>query len=228
MNPVVASFAIDCDLSRRLRSIAIDCMMTRNPENSRMIKLIVILGSVTPPGRLLKALATMTAAAQAADPALEIDLVNLADVRIAFADGRAPEVYGDDTAMVVNRVAAADIVVLASPVYRASFIGALKNLLDHLPVETLMGKPCGIVAMGATTHHFLGVEWHLRDVLTWFGAIVAPTGVYLSSADFVEGNLVDSASADLSALADTLIRLRTIAPDAGKPLGPIPLSAGRR
>jgi|HubBroStandDraft_5_1064220.scaffolds.fasta_scaffold394738_1 FMN reductase len=192
-----------------------------------MIKLTAVLGSVTPPGRLLQALTAMTAAVQAADAALEVDLINLADVRIAFADGRAPEAYGDDTAAVVNRVAAADIIVLASPVYRASFTGALKNLLDHLPVEALMGKPCGIVAMGATAHHFLGVEWHLREVLTWFGAIVPPTGVYLSSADFVDGKLVDSASTDLSALADALIRLRTVAPGAGKPLGPLPLSARR-
>jgi len=193
-----------------------------------MSKLTAVLGSVTPPGRLLKALTAMAAAAKAADPALEVDIVNLADVRIAFADGRAPEAYGDDTAAVVKRLAAADIVVLASPVYRASFTGALKNLLDHLPVEALMGKPCGIIAMGATAHHFLGVEWHLRDVLTWFGAVVPPTGVYLSSADFVDGNLVDSANADLSALADALLRLRAIAPGAGEPLGPIPLSARRR
>jgi FMN reductase len=193
-----------------------------------MSRLIAVLGSVTPPGRLLKALNATTAAAKAVEPALEIDLLNLADVHIAFADGRAPDAYGDDTAAIVKRIASADIVILASPVYRASFTGALKNLLDHLPVEALMGKPCGIVAMGATAHHFLGVEWHLRDVLTWFGAIVPPTGVYLSSADFVDGNLVDSASADLSAHADALLRLRTIAPGAGKSLGPLPLSARRR
>jgi FMN reductase len=192
-----------------------------------MSKLIAVLGSVTPPGRLLKALNAMTIAAKVVEPELEIDLVNLADVHIAFADGRAPDSYGDDTASVVKRIVAADIVVLASPVYRASFTGALKNLLDHLPVEALMGKPCGIIAMGATAHHYLGVEWHLRDVLTWFGAIVAPTGVYLSSADFVDGNLIDSANADLAALADALSKLRTISPISGKPLGPLPLSARR-
>lgn len=192
-----------------------------------MSKLIAVLGSVTPPGRLAKALNAMTVAAKVADPQLEIDFLDLADVRIAFADGRAPDAYGDDTAAVVKRIDAADIVVLASPVYRASFTGALKNLLDHLPAEALVGKPCGIVAMGATAHHFLGVESHLRDVLTWFGAIVAPTGVYLSSADFIDGNLVDRASADLAALADALIKLRTIAPGSAKPLGPLPLSARR-
>jgi FMN reductase len=192
-----------------------------------MSKLTAVLGSVTPPGRLLKALKAMTASGRAADSALEIDILNLADEHIAFADGRAPEVYNDDTPSAINRIVTADIVVLASPVYRGSFTGALKNLLDHLPVEALMGKPCGIVAMGATTHHYLGVEWHLRDVLTWFGAIVPPTGVYLSSADFVDGNLVDRASADLTALAHALIRLRTISPGSGKPLGPLPLAARR-
>ena len=193
-----------------------------------MSKLIAVLGSVTPPGRLLKALEAMTAAARAAEPALEIDVLNLADVRIAFADGRAPEAYNDDTAAVVKRVAAADIVVLASPVYRASFTGSLKNLLDQLPVEALIGKPCGIVAMGATAHHYLGVEWHLRDVLTWFGALVPPSGVYLSSADFADGNLVESASGDLRDLATALIRLKTIAPASGTAFGPVPLSARRR
>ena len=192
-----------------------------------MSKLIAVLGSVTPPGRLLKALNVMTVAAKVVEPELEIDFLNLADVRIAFADGRAPEAYGDDTAAVVKRIEAADIVVLASPVYRASFTGALKNLLDHLPVEALMAKPCGIVAMGATAHHFLGVEWHLRNVLTWFGAILAPTGVYLSSSDFIDGNLVDRATADLAALADVLIKLRAIAPVSSKPLGPLPLAARR-
>ena len=192
-----------------------------------MSKLTAVLGSVTPPGRLLKALTAMTAAAHSADPALEIDILNLADVRISFADGRAPEAYNDDTAAAVSRIASADIVVFASPVYRASFTGALKNLIDHLPVEALIGKPCGIVAMGATAHHFLGVEWHLRDVLTWFGAMVPPTGVYLSSADFVDGALADRARADLATLADALLRLRAISTGAGKPLGPLPLAARR-
>jgi hypothetical protein len=56
---------------------------------------------------------------------------------------------------------------------------------------------------------------------------VAPNGVYLSSADFVDGNLLDSANADLAALVDALSRLRTISAASGKPLGPLPLAARR-
>jgi FMN reductase len=103
----------------------------------------------------------------------------------------------------------------------------LKNLLDHLPIEALAGKPVGIVAMGATNHHYLGVDWHLRDVLAWFGAVVVPTSVYLSSADFVEGNLADGAKQDLTALVQALYKLKQISPAPGEYLGPRPLASGR-
>jgi FMN reductase len=100
-------------------------------------------------------------------------------------------------------------------------------VLDHLPVDTLAGKPVGIVAMGATPHHFLGVDWHLREVLTWFGAIVAPTSVYLVSADFVEGQPSDDAKRELESLVRAVVKLREIAPAAGEYLGPRPLAARR-
>jgi FMN reductase len=158
---------------------------------------------------------------------LEIELVNLADKKIAFADGRPAEQLGDDTAAIIASVRSADGVVIASPVYRGSFTGALKNLLDHLPVEALAGKPVGIIAMGATQHHFLGVDWHLRDVLAWFGALMVPTSVYLASADFVDGQVSDSAKHDLAALADAVIKLKDVAPAAGSFLGPKPLAARR-
>src|SRR6185369_4811522 len=94
-----------------------------------------------------------------------------------------------DTPALVGMIGHAEAVVLATPVYRASLTGALKNALDLLPVEALRGKPVGIVAMGATLHHYLGAESHLRDVLAWFGAVTLPTSVYLSSAEFKDGVL---------------------------------------
>lgn len=190
-----------------------------------MATLVGILGSVTPPGRSLRTLECVLGVARETDPALASVGVNLADYRISFADGRPPEAFGDDTATVVTRIQQADAVILMSPVYRGSFSGSLKNLLDHLPLEALRGKPCGIVAIGATHHHYLGVDWHLRDVLTWFGALLAPTSVYLTSADFAEGAPSEAARHELAELTRSVLRLRAVS--AGAPLGPTPL-AGRR
>jgi FMN reductase len=190
-------------------------------------RLLAIVGSVTPPGRLLNATRWLLDSTSASRKEVEVELINLADKKIAFADGRPPEQYNDDTASIIESVDAADGVIVASPVYRGSFTGALKNLLDHLPIESLAAKPVGIVAMGATQHHFLGVDWHLRDVLAWFGALVVPTSVYLVSADFVNGELTDSAKQDLEDLANAVVKLKEILPPPDSFLGPRPLASRR-
>jgi FMN reductase len=189
-----------------------------------MARFVAVLGSVTPPGRSLKAIDFLIRCAREEDRAMDTRAINLADYRISFADGRAPHEFGDDTGSVVDSIRDASEVVFASPVYRGSFTGSLKNLLDQLPVEALMGKPCGIVAIGATDHHFLGVDWHLRDVLGWFGALVAPTSVYLSSQDFSQGEPTESARTQLRDLARTMIKLRAVA----GAVAPLPLAARPR
>ena len=191
------------------------------------MKLVAIVGSVTPPGRLVSAAKWLIDDAQESRVELNTELINLAEKRVAFADGRPPEQYNDDTASIVRGVLDADAVVLATPVYRGSYTGVLKNLLDHLPIESLGGKPVGILAMGATNHHFLGADWHLRDVLAWFGALVLPTSVYLSSADFVDGQLTDGAKQDLRALSSAALALTAASPGKGIFIGPKPLAARR-
>ena len=79
--------------------------------------------------------------------------------------------------------------------------------------------------MGATLHHYLGVDWHLRAVLAWFGALVLPTSVYLESAHFKDGKLADAhARASLAELVHSVV---TLAGSVREPLGPPPLAAGR-
>ena len=98
--------------------------------------------------------------------------------------------------------------LISTPVFRASFTGALKNLLDHVPVEGLQGKACGLIGMGATDHHYLSIDAQLRPVLAWFGALVAPGMVYLQSRHFQDGQLADpQAVADLQSLARSVMAL---------------------
>ena len=77
--------------------------------------------------------------------------------------------------------------------------------------------------MGASPHHFLAIDFQLRPVLTWFGALVAPTAVYLTGNDFRDGRLAwDDAQADWAALVSTLATLARLDP---KTLGPVSLAA---
>ena len=190
-----------------------------------MAKLVVVLGSVTPPGRLHRAVNGGIETVRTSFPRWEVELLDLANYRIGFADGRPLEQFEDDTQAVVGSIVSADAVVLTSPVYRASYTGALKNLLDLTPLEGLSGKACGIIAMGATAHHYLGVDGPLRAVLAWFGALVTPNSVYLTSADFVDGQPSETALHDVRELMRSVLTLQIQLRGLSHPLGPAPLAA---
>lgn len=109
------------------------------------IHLTAVLGSVTPPGRLRRAVGEALLRTQGA----ETTLIDLAERQTAFADGRPATELHDDTAAVIMALTQADAVLLATPIYRGSLTGALKNLLDHVPVAALQGTPVALVSMGA-------------------------------------------------------------------------------
>ena len=186
--------------------------------------LLAIHGTVSRPGRLYQAIEVALSGVKG-DVLVATYTLHLGDHRISFADGRPLSDYDDDTQAVVERVVAADMYLIATPVFRASFTGALKNLLDHVPVEGLQGKACGLIGMGATDHHYLSVDAQLRPVLAWFGAHAVPGMVYLQSRHFQEGQLADpQAAADLQSLARSVVALHHAAVEGGLS-GPAPLAA---
>ena len=186
--------------------------------------LLMLVGAATPPGRLAAAIATAAETASTDGAKVAVEILNLAETRIDICDGRPLDSYSEATRDAVMRIAAAGAVLIGAPVYRASYPGVLKNLLDIVPVEALQNKPVGIIAMGASPHHYLAVDTQLRQVLVWFGALVAPTSVYVTGGDFRDGKLVsEPALKDLVALTGTLITLARRLDRTS--LGPVPLAA---
>ena len=190
-----------------------------------MPTLLGIHGSVTPPGRLHLALQLALDSVGPDDPGVAADLLHLGDYTFSFADGRPPADFPDDTGKLVDRVSSADMLLIATPIFRASYTGALKNLLDHLPVEALHGKVCGLIGMGGSDHHYLAVDTQLRPVLGWFGAVITPTTVYLQSRDFQDGQLANpQAAADLQSLASAVVATHHALADNPRILNPRPLA----
>jgi FMN reductase len=190
------------------------------PETTE-IHLTAVLGSVTAPGRLHRAVAEALGRVDGA----QTQLIDLAERRLAFADGRTPQELGDDSAAVIDAVASADAVLLATPIYRGSMTGVLKNLLDLVPIPALQGTPVALVSMGGSPHHYLGADRHLRDVLAFFGAHPLPTAVYLTGRDFTDGRPGERAESELDALLAATVALAG-ALGGLPPLGPPPLAAG--
>ncbi|MFD5447983.1 NADPH-dependent FMN reductase [Streptomyces sp. NPDC127100] len=66
--------------------------------------------------------------------------------------------------------AAADGVVVGTPVYKAAYSGVLKALLDLLPQHALTGKTVLPLATGGSIAHVLAIDYALRPVLSSMGA----------------------------------------------------------
>lgn len=71
---------------------------------------------------------------------------------------------------VADAIAGADGLVVASPVYKASFSGLLKTVLDLLPQFALAGKVVLPLVTGGTQAHVLAIDYALRPVLSALGA----------------------------------------------------------
>ena len=67
------------------------------------------------------------------------------------------------------RVARADIVVIATPIYKAAYSGLLKTFLDLLPQDGLRGKAILALATGGSPAHLLAVDYALKPVLSALG-----------------------------------------------------------
>ncbi|MGW7565194.1 CE1759 family FMN reductase, partial [Streptomyces tendae] len=103
-------------------------------------------------------------------------------------------------------VAAADGLIVVTPVFSASYSGLFKSFFDALSVtdeDALTGKPVLIAATGGTARHSLVLEHALRPLFAYLKAVVVPTGVYAASEDWGAEGLdarIERAAAELAAL----------------------------
>lgn len=75
-------------------------------------------------------------------------------------------------------VATSDLVIVASPTYKATYTGLLKSFLDRYPNCGLAGVTAIPVMTGASQMHAMAVDTGLRSLLVELGASVPTRGMY--------------------------------------------------
>lgn len=83
-------------------------------------------------------------------------------------------------------LALADGVIVATPIYKASFSGALKTLLDLLPERALEHKVVLPMASGGSIAHMLALDYALKPVLNALKAQEVLHGVFASDAQITQ------------------------------------------
>ena len=72
-------------------------------------------------------------------------------------------------------IEAADLLIVASPVYKGSYTGLFKHLFDFVGYEALIGKPTLLLATGGSERHALVIDHQLRTLFGFFRAATVPT-----------------------------------------------------
>src|SRR5216117_3630774 len=152
-------------------------------EETVTASVVGLSGSPKPVSRS-RALLELTLAAlerQGAGPSRLIDLAALpADALLGRREDPA-------VADAIQAVLDAGIVVVSTPIYRATYSGLLKVFFDLLPQDALARKVAIAIATGGGPGHLLAVDHGLRPLLASVGALVAATAVYGTDAQFRNG-----------------------------------------
>lgn len=141
------------------------------------MRVTVVAGNPKPASRTLQA-AQMVAQAICGQPVdSTVDVVTLGPGLLGWGD---PGVKA-----AVSEIAAADLVVFASPTYKATYTGLLKLLLDQFATsEGLRDVVAVPLMLGAGPAHAMAPDLLLKPVLVELGATCPAPGLYLIDSTF--------------------------------------------
>ena len=151
--------------------------MTENPLNQTSNttpgapRAGVVVGNPKPASRTFAAAVHVVEQLTGAAPELAVDLAAFGSGLLDWSDTEVGEA--------VQAVRGLDLVVFASPTYKASYTGLLKVFLDRFPSNGLDGVVAVPLMLGAGPGHQLAPEVFLKPVLAELGAVLPTRALYV-------------------------------------------------
>jgi FMN reductase len=147
--------------------------------------IVGVSGSVTRPSRTTALVQAILDGIQARNGGVP-KLIELVDSAPHLFTALTPDRLAGEAKRLVETVEQADLLVIGTPVYRASYTGALKHLFDLVHHEAFVGKPVILTATGGSHLHGLVTEHQLRPLFGFLNALTLPTTVYAVETDFLD------------------------------------------
>jgi FMN reductase len=143
------------------------------------MRIAVVVGNPKPASRTLRvARAVADALSTVVDETSDRLVVDLAEY--------GPELLEWNSERSTNlcaEVGASDLIVVASPTYKATYTGLLKIFFDRYGNRALEGRVAVPVMTGASLVHALAPETHLRPLLVELGAATPTRALYVTESD---------------------------------------------
>jgi FMN reductase len=140
-------------------------------DHSVALDVTVVVGNPKPRSRTWDAAQRVAEGLGSSAPA-SFDVVDLGPGLLGWGD--------PDVSDAVARVAASDVVIVASPTFKATYTGLLKLFLDQFAGSTGLEDVVAVpIQLGGSAAHQLSPEVHLKPVLVELGAVVPAPALYL-------------------------------------------------
>ncbi len=151
----------------------------------RTLRLVAVSGSLTAPSRT-SALVEAIAEAFGRVIPVESHIITLNELGPHLAGALTRKELPDAAEQELQRIENADLLIVATPVYRASFTGLFKHLFDFVDQYALVDTPVLLAATGGSERHALIIEHQLRPLFGFFQSLALPVGVYAHDSDFTD------------------------------------------
>jgi len=142
------------------------------------VRIVTVVGNPRPASRTHGLARTLAAELAHVLPGATVD-----DVDLAALGPRVLDQADAEASAATGRVLAADVLVVASPTYKATYSGLLKAFLDRLATGSLAGKTAVPLLLGGAPNHQLAVDVHFTPLLLELGAAVPVRGLFVLESD---------------------------------------------
>jgi FMN reductase len=141
------------------------------------VKTTIVAGNPKPASRTLEAAGLLARALTGSEPDHVVDVVSLGPGLLGWGD--------DAVASAVELVASSDLVVFASPTFKATYTGILKLFLDQFATGDGLKDVVAVPLMlGAGPAHAMAPDLLLKPVLVELGATTPAAGLYLLDSTY--------------------------------------------
>ncbi|MBB1510325.1 CE1759 family FMN reductase [Tessaracoccus sp. MC1756] len=153
-----------------------------------MKRIVVISGGLGSPSstRVLSddIVARLRESLAAKGEELEVTVAELRELAHPIVDAMLTGFPTGELARITDAVAAADGLIVVSPTFSASMSGLFKSFFDILDMDTLKGKQVLMAATGGTERHSLMLEFAMRPLFSYLGALTMRTAIFAATSDF--------------------------------------------
>jgi FMN reductase len=157
--------------------------MTQTPPQP--LKVVAVSGTLSTPSKT-DALVDAVLDELALVLPIERHVIRVSELGPLFAGALTRDQLDERVEHELRAVEGADLLIAASPVYRASFTGLFKHFFDFVEQYALVDVPVLLAATGGSERHALILEHSLRPLFGFFQALTLPLGVYAHASDFTD------------------------------------------